>query len=199
MTGFESIGVTSFGRGYNTAPSLVVVDGRTKKTIPEVKLQFVLGQDTVDILENTNSLSDTEPTIVPVGNPNGIRAKNFVYDSGTQEVTVTLKDAFSTNDTFPLEVGDKVLVEGTSVGVGSTGLGFNSENYDYARFEITEVFQNLSSVGVVTFSLSDYLNGGEGEPGVLDAANSTGILVRERDFHSLHPHLKQMFSRKVKM
>ena len=72
-------------------------------------------------------------------------------------MTVTLKDAFSTNDTFPLEVGDKVLVEGTSVGVGSTGLGFNSENYDYARFEITEVFQNLSSVGVVTFSLSDYL------------------------------------------
>tara|TARA_B100001063_G_scaffold62847_2_gene56891 strand:- start:2454 stop:15458 length:13005 start_codon:yes stop_codon:yes gene_type:complete len=190
LTGFESIGVTSFGRGYNTAPSLVVIDGRTKKTIPEVKLKYVLGQDTIDILENTNSLSDTEPTIVPVGNPNGIRAKNFVYNSTTQEVSVTLKDAFSTNDTFPFEIGDKVLVEGTSVGVGSTGLGFNSENYDYARFEITEVFQNLSSVGVVTFSLANYLNVGDGEPGVLDAANSTGILVRERDFPQFTSTLK---------
>ena len=68
-------------------------------------------------------------------------------------MTVTLKDAFSTSDTFPLEVGDKVLVENVSVGIGSTALGFNSENYDYVRFEITEVFQNLGSVGVVTYSM----------------------------------------------
>ena len=30
LTGFKSIGVTSFGRGYNSAPSLIVLDGRTK-------------------------------------------------------------------------------------------------------------------------------------------------------------------------
>ena len=30
---------------------------------------------------------------------------------------------FSTADSFPFTVGDKVMVEGTSVGVGSTGKG----------------------------------------------------------------------------
>jgi len=189
LTGFESIGVTSLGRGYNTAPSLVVVDGRTKKTISDVKLKYTLGKVSVDILENTNSLSNTQPSIIPVGNPNGIRASNFSYDSSSKEVTVTLKDAFSTNDTFPLEVGDKVLVENVSVGVGSTGLGFNSENYDYARFEVTEVFQNLSSVGVVTYSVDGYVSNGQ-TPGTFDSINSSAVLVRERDFPQFDSTLK---------
>ena len=189
LTGFESIGVTSLGRGYNTAPSLVVIDGRTKKQIRDVDLRYTIGKNTVTILENTNSLSNTEPTIIPVGNPNGIRASNFEYDSTTQKVTVTLKDAYSTSDTFPLVVGDKVLIENVSVGVGSTAIGYNSENYDYSRFEITEVFQNLSSVGVVTYSLANYLVSGE-TPGRFDAINSSATLVRERDFIQFSSTLK---------
>ena len=38
--------------------------------------------------------------------------------------------------------------------------------------------------------MSDYLNAGDGEPGVFDAANSTGILVRERDFPQFASTLK---------
>ena len=124
MTGFKSIGITSYGFGYNTAPSLVVLDGSTGKLIDDVKLRYVLDQSTVDILENTNDLSNTEPTILPVGNPNGIRASDFSYDISTQKVTVTLKNAFSTD--FPFAVNDRVIVENVSVGVGSTGLGYNS-------------------------------------------------------------------------
>jgi len=181
LTGFESIGITSLGRGYNTAPSLVVLDGKTKKEIIDVKLRYPLDKNEVEILQNTNNLSNVDPTIIPVGNPNGIRAKNFTYDDVTEEVTVNLKDAFSTNDTFPLEVGDKVLVENVSVGIGSTALGFNSENYDYVRFEITEVFQNLGSVGVVTYSMAGQVSSGQ-TTGKFDAKNSSAILVRERDF-----------------
>ena len=189
LTGFESIGITSVGRGYNTAPSLVVLDGRSKKEINDVKLRYSLGKDNVEILENTNNLSNISPTIIPVGNPNGIRAKNFTYDDLTDKVTVTLKDAFSTSDTFPLEVGDKVLVENVSVGIGSTALGFNSENYDYVRFEITEVFQNLSSVGIITYSMDGNIGVGQ-TTGKFNAKNSSAVLVRERDFPQFDPILK---------
>ena len=32
---------------------------------------------------------------------------------------------------FTFEVGDRIIVENVSVGVGSTGLGYNSSDYDY--------------------------------------------------------------------
>ena len=75
LSGFESIGVTSLGRGYNTAPSLVVIDNRTKKQITDVDLKYHLDVSSAhgEILENTNSLFNTTPTILPIGNPNGIR------------------------------------------------------------------------------------------------------------------------------
>ena len=58
LSGFESIGITSYGRGYNTPPSLVVIDGRTKKAITDVDLKYVIDTSGahVEILENTNSL-----------------------------------------------------------------------------------------------------------------------------------------------
>ena len=68
------------------------------------------------------------PTIIPTGNSNGIRVSNLVYDNDGQHVTATIKNAFSGVvgysgtyiDPFPFTVGDKVLVENASVGVGST-------------------------------------------------------------------------------
>ena len=42
LTGFDFVGVTSLGRGYNTPPSLVVIDNRTKKQITDVDLRYHL-------------------------------------------------------------------------------------------------------------------------------------------------------------
>ena len=139
LTGFDFVGVTSLGRGYNTAPSLVVVDNRTKKEITDVDLRYHIETSGahVEILENTNSLSNTPPTIIPTGNPNGIRIKDFSYNTNTQVVTATFKNTVSRVEDFTLEVGDKIIVENVSVGVGSTGLGYNSQGYDYNLFTIT--------------------------------------------------------------
>ena len=75
----------------------------------------------------------------------------------TKNVTVGLNTAFS--DESPLNVGDKVLIENVSVGVGTTGTGFNSLNYEYSLFPLTDVNIPLGGgVGVVTYSLSGYLS-----------------------------------------
>ena len=62
---------------------------------------------------------------------------------------------------FPLVVGDKIFVENVSVGVGSTGKGFDSQYYDYQSFTVESVHENLGNVGVVTYSLGSLLPSGE--------------------------------------
>ena len=189
LTGFKSIGVTSFGRGYNSAPSLIVLDGRTKKQIEEIDIRFYPTKREVDILQNTNDLSDTTPIIIPVGNPNGIRLSNIVYDGDTNDVSVTLKDAYSTLDTFPFRLGDNVLVENVSVGIGSTAKGFNSNKYGYSRFKLTGIATNLGGIGTVTYNIGGNLGVGE-TPGRFDSTTSDGTLVPEGLFPQFDIKLK---------
>ena len=190
LSGFKSIGITSFGRGYNQNPSLVVLDGVTKKLIGDVDLKYNPEEEIVEVLENTESLNESTPTIIPIGNPNGIRAQNFTYDNDTQEVTVTMKNAFSGTlnaigeyiDPFPFSVGDKVLVENVSVGVGSTASGYNSSDYDYALFTLTKVHPNYGGVGIVTYSMSEFLEKNIEFPGIFNAVKSNATLVPEKYF-----------------
>ena len=79
-------------------------------------------------------MNNTSPKLIPVQNSNGVGISTIAYDSNTMDATVTLAVGFSTINSFPFSVNDEVLVEGVSVGVGSTGKGFNTENYDYKLF-----------------------------------------------------------------
>jgi hypothetical protein len=188
LTGFDYIGISSFGIGYTISPRLVVLDGKTKNLIDDVDLQYVLGKDKVEIIKNSFKLSNTLPTILPVENPNGIRVSTLSYNTSTKEVTAVMKTQYS--DSFPLSVNDKILVEGASVGVGSTGRGYNSSSYNYSLFTITKIHPNLGGgVGIVTYSMSDYVNAGE-YPGNFDTQTSSATLVPEKYFPQFNPILK---------
>ena len=190
LTGFKSIGITSLGKGYIQNPNLVVLDGVTKKQITDIDLRYRPDELFVEILDNTESMNDTTPTIIPTNNSNGIRVSNLVYDNDGQHVTATIKNAFSGIvgysgtyiDPFPFTVGDKVLVENASVGVGSTASGFNSVGYDYARFEITEVTPNYGGIGTVKYDMSNYLSKIVDYPGVFDSVNSVSTLIPDKWF-----------------
>ena len=80
---------------------------------------------------------DVTPTIIPVGNPNGVGINTISYNSTTKDVTVGFNTGFS--DAFPFSVGDKVLIENTSVGIASTARGYNSSAYGYTLFTLTSV------------------------------------------------------------
>ena len=192
LSGFESIGITSYGRGYNQPPALVVVDGRTGLKVDDVDLRYNLETPDepgyVDIIQNTYGLSNVTPRIVPVANPNGVRVTKLTYDSSTDTVKAEMKVAYSRAEEFPIEVGDRVFIENASVGVGSTGQGYDSQYYGYNAFEVTQIHQNLGNVGVVTYSMGGNIPSGA-IPGNFDAANSSAVLVRERDFPQFAPKL----------
>ena len=178
---FKSIGISSVGRGYSIAPKLLVFDGKTKKQVTEVDLKYTLGKSNVEIRKNTYGLSNTRPSIIPVHNTAGVGINTISYNSTTQDVTLELAVGFSTANSFPFSVGDKILVENVSVGLGSTGSNYNSEGYDYKLFTVTATDANLGGIGTVTYSLSDVLPAGQ-VPGVYDPLNSAGRVIPEKYF-----------------
>ena len=58
LTSIESVGVTSFGRGYISAPDLVLIDGKTNKPVLDIDLKYTLGNPQIEILKNTKGISN---------------------------------------------------------------------------------------------------------------------------------------------
>jgi hypothetical protein len=182
LSSFESIGISSFGGGYTSAPKLIVLDGKTGNIVPEIDLRFTLGNNKIEILKNTFGLNNITPTILPIQNSNGVGISSIQYDSITKNVTAVLSVGFSTINSFPFAVNDKVLIENISVGVASTGRGFNSENYNYQLFTLTSVTENLGGLGgSVTYNLDEFLTDSE-SPGTFNPNNSSGRIIAQKQF-----------------
>ena len=180
----RSIGISSVGRGYGVAPDLLVFDGVTRILDTDMILKYTLGDANVSILQASKGISNVPPIIIPTNNTNGVGINTVGFNTTTKNVSVTLATGFSTTGTFPFEVGDKVLVENVSVGVGTTARGYNSADYDYKLFELTEVDPNIGGLGIVTFSMYDYYSdlNPEVTPGQFDSANSIGRIIPEKYF-----------------
>ena len=179
---FKSIGISSLGKNYLTPPSLVVIDGFTNNIVTDVELKYNLNSQYVDILTNTTSMSNTIPTIIPTNNSNGVGISSIRFISSSKDVIVTLGSSFSNASDFPFQIGDKVLIENISVGIGSTAKGFNSSNYNYTLFTIKNTDPNIGGIGAtVSYNLTDYLSNGE-VPGTFDPVNSAGRIIPQKYF-----------------
>ena len=181
LSSFLSIGISSFGRGYTSSPKLLVFDGKTGDIIPEIDLRYELGDSSVSIIRNTYGISDVIPRILPIENSNGVGISTISFNETTKDVTIKLSVGFSTADSFPFKVNDRVLIENISVGLGSTGKGYNSENYDYSLFTLTSIDENRGGIGSITYNISEFLIGSE-FPGIFDPVNSAGRVIAEKDF-----------------
>ena len=182
LTSFESIGITSFGRNYLLPAELVVIDGYTKKVLPEVDIRYEIGDPKVKIFNNTTGMYNVPPRIVPVKNSNGVGISSLTFDSTTKIVRLFLDQSFPTARDFPFVVGKKILVENISIGFNSTGQGYNSSDYDYNLFPVTTVFPQLGGSGAyIEYSLKDYLEVGE-EPGNVVPLTNLGRVVPEEHF-----------------
>ena len=113
----DSIEITSIGKGYTTSPNLIVIDNRTNEIISDLDLSYSLGDSEVSILKNTNGIGNLIPTIIPIRNSNGVGIGSISYDSVSKDVTVVLSSGFSSTDSFPFKVNDRVLIENISVGI----------------------------------------------------------------------------------
>jgi hypothetical protein len=179
---FKSVGVSSVGVNYTISPTLVVIDGYTNKIVSDVDLSYDIKTKTVSIVRNTEGINSVTPIIIPTNNSNGVPISNITFNSVTKNVTVQLGVNYSFGQVFPFNVGDKVLIESTSVGSATTSKGYNSKNYNYKLFTLTSVNPQYGASGAtIVYNLSDYLTGSE-SPGSFDSENSAGIVVPEKYF-----------------
>ena len=181
LSKISSIGISSIGLYYNTSPNLVVVDGFTKKVVDDIVLDFDYENYSIKILKNSNGFYDVEPSIIPINNSNGVGISSISYDSVSKDATLYLSQQFSSIEDFPFAVGDRIIVEGTSV-TSPTNVGYNSKNYNYSLFTIVDVDPNIGGANAsIKYSLADYLIGSQ-NPGIYDEENSSGSVTPEKYF-----------------
>jgi hypothetical protein len=180
LSSFDKIFVTSPGRDYTQSPELLVIDAFTKQIVSDVILDYKIGSPEVTILKNSSGFYDIDPIIIPINNTNGVGISSIYFDNSNKDVTVFLGKSFSTGY-FPFNVGDHVLIENTSI-IGG-GIGYNSKNYNYELFEITDInpFFGGSGNAYVKFNLKNHLTPLQ-TPGIFNNLNTFGKIINEKDF-----------------
>ena len=174
LSKISSIGINTGGKNYIQPPNIVIVDRVTglvkNEVVTEVDIQGTSISE-VRLLTNTNSLSGTDPKIIPTNNNNGIKVKNLSFTSGVNLVTLTLEGSYDST-TYPFTLGDKLFVE--NIGIGSIGSGYNSSDYNYEPFVITGVNTNPGG-GNATVSYN--LDSSVTNPGTFSESSSSGQAI----------------------
>ncbi len=190
LSSFKTIGITSIGRNYNIAPNLIVIDELTGEINSRANLKYELTDKNVTILSNPNNLNKETTIIRAVNNGNGIGISTIRFIPASKDVVVTLGSSFSDSQSYPFSIGDKILIENISVGIGSTAKGYNSENYGYQLFTIVNLDPNIGGIGgTVSYNLSGLLGSNE-IPGNFDIINSAGRIIPEKDLPIFTPEFK---------
>lgn len=178
---FAEIKITYPGVGYTAPAELVVIDSLSGEEILDLELQYDLKDSYVTILKNTYQLTSVPPRIIPTKNSNGIGVYSVLFNNSTKKVTITLNKEFESESDFPFIVGDKILVENISITNPEIGVGYNSKNYNYTLFEITDIDPNIG-VGFASIEYSlESLLGTNQIPGTFDSENSLGRVILEQD------------------
>ena len=140
----NEVTVIDGGKNYTSAPNLVIVNTDTGEKIDSgllVANYYGNSIFSVSVVQPPKGLPESNVTIRATNNTNGIGIQT-VQSSSSGIVTCLLVTPLTGFSTEPFTTGDKIYVEGIEK-YGSEGDGFNSEDYGY-RF----------------FTVSNYLNGG---------------------------------------
>lgn len=147
--------VTSGGNGYTDSPSVVIVNSDTGEKIDSGILEAKLSGnsiDSVNIIQQPKGLPETTVQLFTTNNTNGISIQK-VESSSSGIFTCFISTPTLGFSTFPFSSGDKVFVEGIQKS-GTEGTGFNSEDYGYEFFTISN-YDNTGVLDSVTIDISE--------------------------------------------
>jgi hypothetical protein len=167
----SQISVLDGGKNYISAPNIIVFDTETGRKLDSGLLTPALVSSSivrVDIEQEPKGITNGDVDLRAINNSNGVRIEN-VQSSSSGIVTCTLVTPLSGFSQEPFTIGDKIFVEGIQK-YDSNGDGFNSENYSYGFFTV-----------------SNYLNSGTTLPRKLEftgVSTNPGIAKTVQDFYA---------------
>ena len=152
----KSIKVLEGGRNYINPPDLIVVDSSTGEKIDSGVLIANIENGSIRsvlISGIPKGLPERTTNILAVNNTNGVGIRS-AQSSSSGIVTCTLVTPLFGFTIEPFAIGDKIFVEGIAKD-GTSGDGFNSQNYGYKFFTVSN-YQNAGSVlpRIVEFNIS---------------------------------------------
>ena len=188
-----SIDIQFGGRKYLNAPDLLLFNETSKKVVDSTTLIADAPNGAIsDVIQLAPIFGlDSEPhRIISINNSNGVGISSMVT-SNSGVATCTLKTPILGFSRPQFAIGDKVYVEGIELIDGSTGTGYNSENYDY-RFFTVDSYQNTNPAKI-TFSIVD--SDGVGlttNPGIAKTFQSGyATIIRESNYPVINVNRKR--------
>jgi hypothetical protein len=152
----SKINILDGGRNYINAPSITIVDSETGEKIDSGILEATLSGSSINslnIIREPKGLPATTVKLFSTNNNNGISVQK-VESSSSGIFTCIITTPSLGFSTSPFSIGDKVFVEGIQK-ENSTGTGFNSEDYGYQFFTVSNYDENFSILDRVTFDISE--------------------------------------------
>ena len=152
-----------------STPNLIVFNPVNNTVVDNLSLQAFAPNQTiskVDVLSPVTGLDSVVHKIISINNSNGVGI-NSLQISNSGVVTCFLETPINGFDEQPFAVGDEVYVEGIQrvgeAGIGATqggistnttveGTGYNSDNYNYSFFDVTDYTAGTQCIAV--FSLA---------------------------------------------
>ena len=149
----SDVEIVDGGKKYTSAPDLIIAD-------PETGVPYTTGQlkatiqgasvSSVEIIDTPIGLSDNKNKVYAINNSNGVGISSVIANS-TGIVTCVLVTPVNNFTTAPFAVGDEIFVEGIQKN-DSTGTGFNSADYKYQFFKVSQY--NATNPARVIFDIS---------------------------------------------
>lgn len=175
----DSIQIEDGGKNYISNPDLIIVDSTSGEKIDTGLVLATVNQSkitSVSINVEPNGLPDNPVSIKSINNSNGIQLQKL-ESSTSGIVTCTIVTPLNGFATEPFSNGDSIFVEGIQK-YGDTGSGFNSEDYAYNFFTVSNY---NSTVNPRTFEYN--LSGFTTNPGVANTSTiSYGNIVNYNNY-----------------
>ncbi len=178
--------VTNTGEGYTNAPILKIVDSVNRNVINSGILKPILTGSaiaSIDIDSQPKGLPDDSVEIFATNNTNGVAIISVESSNSgifTCAISTPTNTGIGTTSSFavqPFKIGDKVYVEGIQK-FSSAGDGFNSEDYGFKYFEVTNT-DNSGINDTVTISVSGLTT----NTGIAKTVQDySGVLINKNDY-----------------
>jgi len=181
VVGFVS--VTNGGSNFVNAPEIVLINKDDRKEVSNGLLRAILSGSSItkiDVEVPVKGISDFGAEIFTVNNTNGVSIQKVSYDPNTQTFDCTITTPFGGFGERPFAENDEVFIEGIQKD-GSSGDGFNSKDYGYKFFTITNygIAADPSGADVVTIKSR---SSNPGTPKSIQ--DSSGSLVNKKNYPS---------------
>ena len=175
------INVTDGGSNFIGEPDLVLINKDDRKEISNGLLKVVISGSSIskiDVEVSPKGISDFGAEIFTVNNTNGVSVQKVSYDSNSQTFDCTITTPFSGFGKKPFAVNDEVFIEGIQK-EGSLGDGFNSKDYGYKFFTVTNygLAADPSGADIVTIKSK---SSNPGTPKTIQ--DSSGTLVNAKNY-----------------